>query len=317
MPNFPNLPKVETRRGDGNLKISTTDSNPQVLLLGTAAIGPGDVPFNARDLGAARQVFGQSSELYKGLVECKKAYGAPANIWLYRIGTEPATLQIGTQALSSGVVKILVQDRRADIGTTYKASYYQPSGHLWVYNELGTLIYSNSPNNSVDLGEIEIRGDLTAISGEQFGDPTNGTLALSETLAAIGTANATCSFTAATIGPADGNLLARYEALQDAYRLLETQDLDLVVPLGVYFDEPNVAYYTSGVDDDTAANPNNPFWFPSGTLQWFKQTAPAEGSRPQAPQGRCLWSPFPLARGVLPGASRACREGQALGDPRR
>ncbi len=104
MPNFPNLPKTQVIRRDGGLKISTTDANPKVMLLGVAVKGPGDVAFDARDLGAARQLFGQTSELYKGLVETKKAYGEAANIWLYRIGTEPAVLQIGSAATSSGVV---------------------------------------------------------------------------------------------------------------------------------------------------------------------------------------------------------------------
>lgn len=272
MPNFPNLPKTQIERLDGGLRINTTDANPKVILLGTAAQGPGDEPFDARDLGSARQVFGQSSELYRGLVECRKGYGDAANIYLYRIGTEAAVLQIGTEGSVSGVVKVLIRDRKADIGTTYKASWQNASGLLWIYNELGTLVYSNSPNNTVDLGEVEIRGDFTQTSGADFGDPINGTLAASETLSSIGSGD--FSFTAAVTGPT--NLRKRYEALQDAYRLLETEELDIVVPLGVAFDEPNVALFTSGVDEWTSRN--NPQVWNSGTLGWFKETAPAQGS---------------------------------------
>jgi hypothetical protein len=278
MPNFPNLPKTQITRRDGGLKINTTDANPRVLLLGVATQGPGDVMFDARDIGAARQVFGQSSELFQGLVECKKAYGEAANIWLYRIGTEAAVLQLGTAATSSGIVKVLINDRRGDVGAQWKASYNNTSGYLWVYNELGTLVYSNNPNNAVDLGEVEIRGSFTALSGREFGDTTAGSLASSVTLTAAG-AEANHSFTAAVTGgeiTASGNLKQRFEGLQSAYRLLETEEIDIVVPLGVRLDDPNVAFFTSGVDTWTSVN--NPIVWQSGTLSWFKETAPAEGS---------------------------------------
>lgn len=278
MPNFPNLPKTQIKRIDGGLRVATTDANPKVLLLGVATKGPGDVAFDARDLGTARQLFGQTSELYKSLVECKKAYGEAANIWLYRIGTEPATLQLGALASSSGIVKVLVNDRTATVGTSWKASYNNTSGYLWIYNDLGTLVYCNSPNNNVDLGEVEVRGSFTQLSGLEFGDAAQGSLASSVTLTTAGSL-ATHDFTAAVTGgeiTASGNLRQRFEALQDAYRLLETEELDIVVPLGTHLDDPNVANFTSGVSTWTAYD-NPQVWF-SGCLSWFKETAPAEGS---------------------------------------
>jgi len=278
MPNFPNLPKTQISRGDGGLRVSPTDANPKVILLGTALQGPGDQPFNARDLGNARSVFGQTSELYTSLIEVKKAYGQSANIWLYRIGTEPAELQLGDVTTSSGVIKVLVNNRTATVGTDWKASYNQASGYLWVYNELGTLVYSTAPGNAVDLGEVEVRGSFTLTSGTSFGDQSGGTLASSITLAAAG-ALTNNTFTAASTGGeivTSGNIQKRYEALQSAYRLLESEKLDIVVPIGVHFDDPNVAYFTSGVDTWTSTN--NPHVWGSGTLGWFKETAPAEGS---------------------------------------
>ena len=131
MPNYPNLPSTQVNRIDGGLRMNTTDANPRVLLLGSAAQGPGDEPFDARDLGSARQLFGQTSQLYQGLVETKKAYGPAANIWLYRIGTEPAVLQIASTTTSSGIVKVLVRDRKSDIGATWKASFDNTSGYLY------------------------------------------------------------------------------------------------------------------------------------------------------------------------------------------
>lgn len=278
MPNFPNLPKTQISRRDGGLKINTTDANPRVLLLGVAEQGPGDVMFDARDIGAARQVFGQSSELFQGLVECKKAYGEAANIWLYRIGTEAGVLQMGTATTSSGVMKVLVGDRKIDVSTTWKASYNNTSGYLWIYNELGTLVYSNNPNNTVDLGEVEIRGSFSQLSGCNFGDYATGSYASSVSLASAG-AEDNNTWTAAIAGgeiTASGNVQQRFEALQTAYRLLESEEIDIVVPLGAALDTPNVAFHTSGVDADLSRN--NPQIWGSGTLAWFRETAPATGT---------------------------------------
>lgn len=274
MPDYPNLPGTRINRLDGGLRSAQTDQAPLILLLGTSDKGPGDDPFNARDTSKARAVFGGASELYQGLVEARKAYGEGANIWLMRVGTTPAILEISGSNGQS--VKVIPRDRTADVGATHKASFDASNNYLWVYNELGTLVYSNTPNNTVDLNEIEIRGSFTALSGHQsFGDPTGGTLALSVPLAS-GALTSGAAFTAATTGPSATNLKARYEALEDAYRLLDSFDCQIVVPLGVTADAPNVAYFVSGVSAWTATN--NPIVYTSGVLSWLKITAPTSAS---------------------------------------
>ena len=278
MPEFRNLPKVQINRIDGNLQISSTDANPLVLLLGTATKGPGDEAFDARDAATAREVFGQDSELYKGLVECKRAYGAGANIALFRIGTNAATLQIGDLATSREIVKILVRDRTSTVGTDYKAAYDFSAGTLWVWNELGTLVYSNATGFAVDLGEVEVRGDLSLVENAlDFGNPATATYAAAATF--TDTVTSGTVLTAATTGPANGNLKARYEALQDAYRQLQMTNLDILAPLNVYLDDYNTAYFVSGVpaDFDWTDRNNQEVWG-SGALGWFKETAPVKGS---------------------------------------
>lgn len=279
MPTFNNLPGTRINRLDRGLKPNSTDANPSVYLLGTATKGPGDDPFNARDLADARAVFGGDSNLYQGLVECRRAYGEAANIFLYRIGTTPAVLSI-SGSLSPNVVKVIPRERTSTIGTAYKVSFNATDGTIWVYNDLNTLVYSNATNNPVDLGEIEIRGNLLAISGAlSFGDPTTGSLAGSVAFASS-TVSGT-AFTAANVGPTwlNGqytNLKQVYEGLQEAYRLLESEKPDIIVPVGVYADSPNVSTFISGVTAWTSAN--NPIVWGSGTLAWFKETAPTSGS---------------------------------------
>ena len=284
MPEYPNLPGTRIQRLDGGLRASLTDETPLILLLGTSTQGPGDDPFNARDTSRARSVFGSTSELYRGLIEARKAYGEGANIWLFRIGTKPGILTLS--GTNGGVMKVIPRNRTATVGTTHLASFNSPSGWLWVFNELGTLVYSNNPANSVDLGEIEIRGDITLTSGApSFGDPSGGTLALSVALSSGVTSNPLASgttWTAPTVGPAATDLHARYEALEDAYRLLDATDMDIVVPIGVSADAPNVAYFISGVTTNRDAiawsSIDNPVVQGSGCLSWFKATAPTVSS---------------------------------------
>ena len=277
MPDYPNLPGTRVQRLDGGLRASLTDETPLILLLGTSDQGPGDDPFNARDTGRARSVFGSTSELYRGLIEARKAYGEGANIWLFRIGTKPGILALS--GTNNKVIKIIPRNRTTTVGTTHKINY-SVSGVLWIFNELGTLVYSNSPANSVDLGEIEIRGDITSLSGTvSFGDAVGGTLSQAVTLASQPTGT---TWTSAVMGPATDNLQGRYEALEDAYRLLDSSDIDIVVPMVVTADAPNVAYFISGV----STNRDNQVWNSidnvavqgSGCLGWLKITAPTSSS---------------------------------------
>lgn len=281
MPDFDNLPQHRVNRLDGGLRASLTDDAPLVLLLGTADKGPGDEPFNARDTSRARNTFGGTSQLYQGLVETRKAYGDGANIWLFRIGTAPAILTVSGLEVGQEV-KIIPRDRVSTIGANYKVSYNGISNTLWVYNDLGSLVWSNSSANPVDLSEIEVRGSLSSLSGAQsVGDPSAGTLASSVTFTAAGASDG-FTFSAATTGPGTNNLRKVYEGLEDAYRLLDSFDVDIVVPLGVYADDPNVAFFISGVGGrdlgcqggDAWQSRDNPVVFGSGVLGWFKSTAP-------------------------------------------
>lgn len=281
MPDYNNLPGTYINRLDGGLRVSLTDEAPVILLLGIAEKGVGDEPFLARDTAKARDMFGGSSSLYRGLTEARRAYGEGANIFLYRIGTEPAILTISGS--NAEKIKIVPRDRVSTIGQEWKASFNGATNTLWVWDENDSLVFSNSTQNQVDIGEVEIRGDITALSGAQsFGDPTYGTLAGSVPFAS-GTLASGTAFSAANTGPAKSNIKGVYEALQTAYRRLDSFNCDIVVPMDVYIDSPNVAYFISGTGGqeypkEPWQSRDNPIVWGSGTLGWFKETAPTKTS---------------------------------------
>lgn len=277
MPDFLNLPGTYINRLDGGLTVPQTDTTPLILLLGTADKGTGDESYQAKDPALAREAFGGTSELYRGLIEARRAYGEGANIWLFRIGTSPATLRIS--GTNNEYIDVVPRNRVATIGDEYHASFNGVSNTLWIYDDNDTLCYSNFIGNPVDTGKVEIRGDITLLSGAQsFGDSASGLLLGS---APIGS-GAQCSgtvFTPAVTGPVSTNKKAMYEALEDAYRLLEAFDCEIVVPLGVYADDYNVAYFISGVGGQEypkapVMSKDNPITYGSGVLTWFKETAP-------------------------------------------
>jgi hypothetical protein len=280
MPDFNNLPKHQIDRLDGGLRASLTDDSPLVLLLGTASKGPGDAAFNARNTSRARATFGSDSELYQGLVEARRAYGDGANLWLFRIGTTPGILTISGSD-GKNEIKIMPRDRVSTIGSTYKVSWNGADRMLWIYNANGSLVYSNAAANPVDVGEIEIRGTISLVSGStDIGDASAGTLADSYFFDGV-QSSGFGTFTAANTGPVADDMRGRYTALEDAYRLLDAFDCDIVVPLKTHADDPNVAFFISGTggrDKTTWESRDNPQVWYSGTLGWFKSTAPTSTS---------------------------------------
>ncbi|MEN6633363.1 MAG: hypothetical protein ABFD84_13115 [Candidatus Polarisedimenticolia bacterium] len=281
MSDYANLPGINVTRLDGGLTASQSNTAPVILLLGTAPQGVGDEPYYCADESRALAAFGASSDLYRGFVEAKRAYGDGANVWLYRVGTTPATLRIS--GTNGKYVDVVPRNRVATVGDTYLGSFDGATNTLWIYDSNQNLVYSNYANNSVDSGAVDVRGDLTLLSGARsWGDPANGTYAGSVPLGNSALASGTV-FTAANVGPQSSNAKAMYQALEDAYRMLDAFELDVVVPLGVYADSPNVAYFVSGVGgqerpQDPAYSVDNPMVNGSGTLGWFKAVAPSNGS---------------------------------------
>lgn len=227
---YENLPGIFPRFQDGNLAISATSTNPVVLVLGTAARGDTETFYSVDSGSEASTDFGRTDgTLIRGMYEA--IAGGAENLRLMRIGAKSATLEtVGTGLTIETVSK------DADAGHQYKI-YWDDTGlrlKVWRVSD-DLLIYDNYPaypSAATDLNEISVTGTATTGAGDI------GSASVPITLAnADGVSGA--SYTAGS----DGILLSRmelFEALFNAYKLLENQDIDIVVPMNVFLDDLNV-----------------------------------------------------------------------------
>jgi len=227
---FDNLPTIIGQKLDGNLAIIPVNDNPIVLILGTAKQGASETLYRVDRVSDAARTYAKDGTLIRGLYE--SSIGGALNSRLFRIGATTATLTFG----DGYTLETVRKDDSA--GTDYEIYFDDTTGRVRVYRASDdVLVYDNYPaypvgDAPVDLGEITLTGSWTV------GDGDLGTLAVPITLeAADGVSNAV--YTAGT----DGLNLSRmklYEALFNAYELLEDQDVDVVIPMNVYLDDLNV-----------------------------------------------------------------------------
>lgn len=231
---FTNLPGIFENKLDGNLTIVPANDAPIVMVLGTASQGVSESIYRVARVADASSAFGKTGTLVRGMYEA--SLGGAANIRLFRVGATAASLT----GVGAGVtIETVSKDDSA--GTDYKLTWDDSAGRLRVWRVSDdTLVWDNNPTyplEKVDLNEVSVSGDFTTGSSADIGsgssDPDNAV-----TLeAADGVAGAT--YTAGT----DGLSLSRmklYEALHNAYELLQDQIMDVVVPMNVYLDDLNV-----------------------------------------------------------------------------
>jgi hypothetical protein len=226
---FENLPTTHAYKIDGNLQITTVNNNPVVCVIGTSAKGDSDTFYVVDSPSTAAQDYGRNDgTLVRGMYEAI-ASGAE-NIRLVRIGATAATLTFGNGL----TLTTLEQDDNA--GYNYNIFWSDTAGRLRVWRASDDLLvydnYPSYPSGAVDENEVSVSGTSTA------GDGDIGTLTVPLTLVeANGVSSAT--YTAGT----DGITLSRvklYEELFNIYRLLENQDMDIVLPMNTYLDDTNV-----------------------------------------------------------------------------
>lgn len=232
-----NLPGIFERVLDGNLTIVPVNDAPIVLVLGTASKGDAESLTRVDRPSDASSSFGKDGTLIRGMYEAQVA-GA-LNLRLFRIGATPAKLTLTTGTVITTVSK----DDSA--GTDYKLTWdYNATTSLsrlrvWRVDD-DTLVYDNSPAaplDAVNLSEVMVEGDLSLELNTDIGsgsdDPDDAiTLAAADTLGG-----------AVYVAGADGLELSRmemYEALHNAYELLDAADVDVVIPMDVYLDDRNV-----------------------------------------------------------------------------
>lgn len=227
---YENLTGIFSDKQDGSLAIPNANDAPIVCVLGTAAQGNSESLFTVLRVADAASTFGKSGSLTRGMYETFST-GA-TNIRLFRIGATAAKL-----TLSSGAV-IETASKDDSAGSDYSIWFIASSGRLRVYrNSDSTLVYDTgdgTANSQIDLGEVSVSGDGVA-GGVNLGSSAATAVDLED----VTTTDTSGTFVAGTDG-LNLNRMQTYEALQDAYDLLEDAELDIVVPMDVYLDDLNV-----------------------------------------------------------------------------
>lgn len=292
---FNNLPGVQVQYLDGGLAAQRIPRSKSVLILGTAGQGIADSPYLVGDRNTAAGEFGFSGTLYKAMEEVA-IYGD--NIYLFRIGTSPATLA-GVGAVSGGAAgfTLTLGDRTAVADTTY--SLWYKNGVLYVWKN-GSLVYANDTGAGtvVDTNDVIVNGAATAgltieaaavSATPSLAKTPAGALTVAQAAALANSgSNLAPIFTAAVTGL---NMNARqlYVAQQKAFELLDFFPVNLVCVPGATLDNPNVAFYVSTdattAENNPATNANALGWLKTfvstsaaTTYHWANETANDAGT---------------------------------------
>jgi len=286
---FEYLPGIQVTTNDRGLAPRQTLVGKTTVILGTAARGPADTPYQVTDRAVAVQLFGAAGSLIPAMEEA--AQSGADNLVLFRIGTKPAVLKgvSATQANLANGVTITFGQRSADAMSRYRVYYKSganPVLEIW-WDDL--LVYSNNATNPVDLGDVEIEGALTGAGMDLEGTGSNN---FQKALTLTQISNLTnrqvdhdndpntpdiTLYAPAVTAPVDGLSMTKrklYIALQKAYDLLSIMTVERVVAPDAVFDNPNVAFYVAS-DSSTAIH--NPATNPNA-LDWLKTEYDAAGN---------------------------------------
>ena len=257
-----NLPGIFPSLIDGLLQVAESNQNPVALILGTSPSGPSESMFVVQSPSEAASLFGpQDGTLVRNMYEA--IAGGAQNVRLYRMGAKGAKLtKVGALAVTNptGGVTIEPLQKGADAGSAYKLTFVPGTLRLQIWRVSDDiLVYDNNPSYpsaAIDVGELSVTGTLVAGSVAIGTAGPAGALLLKNagSLGVLPTDQTV--FTAGN----DGILLSRmemFEALFKAYKLLENEKLDLVVPANVYMDDTNVKDMTTA---EVAALNTSPPW---------------------------------------------------------
>lgn len=230
MAGYTNLPGIHPEFEDGNLSIAAATDSPIVVVLGTASRGDATTVYNVDVLSNAVARFGRTEgTLVRGLYEAYQ--GGALALKAVRIGSKAATL---TPVGTGMTIETIARDDAA--GNEVKIYFDDSTGRLRVWRVSDDLlIYDNNPSypaGAVDEYIVAVTGTWTTGSGN-IGSLTSPIIMAS----CNGVGGAT--YTAGS----DGILLSRmelFEALYDAYELIENEEMDVVVPRDAYLDDLNV-----------------------------------------------------------------------------
>ena len=176
---YENLPAIISEIQDGAFKIVVNNTDPSILILGTAEKGVSEKPIQARKAQEAEARFGIKGTLTRGMYEA--GAGGATNIYQMRIGAKSAILYgVGTDDMVSNPTSIETLLKDKDAANVYFVRYINPItrgpnqeiGRIQVQNAVGQMVFDNNPGGQpLDLGEVMVSGDFTG--GTNIGTVNN------------------------------------------------------------------------------------------------------------------------------------------------
>lgn len=236
-PIYQNLPGVFLDLKDGNLAIFPVDTTPKVLILGTATQGEARDIYRVTRSRTAAGEFGITGSLIRGMYEAFQ--GKASNVYLMRIGAKAAVLSGVGDATGTNGLTIETYDKSLAAGNGVKIFWDDSEKHLQAWNLSGTKVYDSA--TGLDLGKILISGSTLNVTGSDIG--TASVPVLLSAVTAVGT-----EYTPGEDGT-NPSQMKLYEAMDEAFQLLETVNVNYVVPMDAFLDTLNIADDSSVVAD--------------------------------------------------------------------
>lgn len=209
---YENLPAIISELQDGAFKIVVNNTDPSVLVLGTAEKGVSGKPVQAKKAQEAEARFGLKGTLTKGMYEA--AAGGATNIYEMRIGAKSAILYgVGTDDMVTNPTSIETLLKDKDAADVYFVRYLNPItrgpneevGRLLIKNAVGQLVFDSNPGGQpIDIGEAMVSGDFTG--GSNIGNPSDPDSFVSLRAIAQDQVSATDTFAAVSTAPASFSL---------------------------------------------------------------------------------------------------------------
>ena len=241
---FENLPGIFPNLIDGNLQVLATNDAPVVVVLGTAPQGASETLTSVASPSEQASDFGKNDgTLIRGMYEVLT--GGAQNIGLYRIGAKAASIT-GVGAATGTGITVTTVPKDGSAGEDYTVFWDDSAERLRIWRASDSLlVYDNNPaypTAAVDEFLVEVDGAVTGVAGG--GDRQDiGTLAAPVTLLAAGLVTG-ITFTAGSDG-IDLSRMELFEELYKAYKNLENEDMDVIVPMNAFLDDLNTEDMTT------------------------------------------------------------------------
>lgn len=239
---YENVPRVSASYQDGFFDTITPSLQPKVLVLGTASYGRTDSLWRVGSTGAAAKEFKNYGTLTRGMFELIQQ--GSDNIVLRRLPTgTPGVLKgIGVNTATGGAIITTVQED-AEVGERYALWFEKTSGRIAIYDNTDEAwIYDTESILAIDTGIISVTNinDIVAGQGTNVGSASSPVNFEDVTSLSLSGGDSGFTWTAGTDGT-EPSLMELYEALDEAYEDLDWNDIDFIVPMGVYLNSLNVA----------------------------------------------------------------------------